>query len=130
MAAVDELHYRGHCETHGDQYQNAERTGPPSDARVPENGGQVRGVQPFSQTTHALLQRRQSKKDKRKSGECRAGGRRAAAAQELDQRPNEDHRQRSSCERNSDPDEGNEPAGPRGANICPEYEAEPLWEGE
>jgi hypothetical protein len=80
-------------------------------------------VQPFGQSAHALLQRRQSKKHERKSGKGRTRSRHTPAPQKIDQRADEDHRQRGGGKRNAHADECNEPAGPSGANIRTEDEA-------
>ena len=110
--------------------QQAERARYPADSGRTKDGRQVRRMQPLGEPAHALLQRRQSEKHKRKAGERGPRRRYASAAEQLDQRPDEDHRQRVGGQRDANADERHEPAGSRGADVRAEDKAQPLRKGQ
>ena len=87
-------------------------------------------MQRFGEPAHALLKRRQPDQDQREAGDCRARRRQPPASDHLEQRADEDDRQRCGGERDPDPERRHQPAGAGGADVGAEHEAQALREGE
>ena len=97
---------------------------------MPRTEGRSDGCSRSARPAHALLQRGESVEHQRETGERGARRRDAPARQQLDQRPDEDQRQRIGRERHAHADQRDQPAGAGRADIGAEDEAEPLREGE
>ena len=82
-------------------------------------------MQALGEPAHALLQSRQSEKHKHIASERGPAGRYASVAQQFDQRPNEDRRQRTGGERDANPNERHEPARSRLPTFAPKTKPNP-----
>ena len=129
---------RGGRGLHDGRHQGADRSQQQhtGEAREGDDAGfvhdrrEVRGVQLLGEPAHALLQRRQPDQDQREAGDGAARRRQASASDHLEQRADEDDRQRGGGERDSDSERRHQPAGPGRADVGAEHEAQALREGQ